>query len=63
VVPAAGLPDRVAVPLPLLAKVTPLGSDPDAATVGAGYPEVVKLKLKALPTVAVVEAALVMAGL
>ena len=61
-VPAAGVPAKVAVPLPLLVKVTPLGRGPDSDTVGVGIPVVVTVKL---PTVPVVKAALepdVMAG-
>ncbi len=61
-VPAAGVPDSVAVPLPLSWKVTPVGKVPDSERLGAGYPEVVTVKLPAVPTVKVVEAAEVIAG-
>ena len=57
-----GVPEKVAVPLPLAVKVTPVGSVPVRASVGAGYPVVVTVKLKAVPTVALALAALVMAG-
>ncbi len=58
----AGVPARVAVPLPLSVKVTPLGSAPDLVTVGGGTPLVVTVKLLALPTVKVALFGLVMVG-
>ncbi len=61
-VPAAGVPDNVAVPLPLSWKVTPEGKVPDSERLGVGYPEVVTVKLPAVPTVKVVELAEVMVG-
>ena len=57
-----GVPEKVAVPLALAVKVTPVGSVPVRVSVGAGYPVVVTVKLKAVPTVALALAALVMAG-
>ena len=57
-----GVPEKVAVPLLFAVKVTPVGSVPVRVSVGAGYPVVVTVKLKAVPTVALVLAALVMAG-
>ena len=57
-----GVPEKVAVPLALAVKVMPVGSVPVRASVGAGYPVVVTVKLKAVPTVALALAALVMAG-
>ena len=59
---AAGVPDRVAVPSELAVNVTPAGSVPARVTVGVGVPEVVTLKLNAVPEVAVAEFALVMAS-
>lgn len=52
----------VAVPLPLLVKVTPEGSVPKSDSVGAGDPVVVTVKEKAVPDFTVSEAALVKAG-
>ena len=60
--PAAGVPLSVAVPLPLLTNVTPLGSVPVCVSVGVGVPVVVTVKLPAVPTVNVVLLALVIAG-
>ena len=61
--PAAGVPDRVAVPSPLSVKCTPLGSGaPPSSRAGAGYPRVVTVKVPWVPTLKVVEAALVMDG-
>ena len=59
---AAGVPDRVAVPLPLAVNVMPEGSVPVRVSVGAGVPVVVTVKLNAVPEVAVAESALVMAS-
>ena len=62
-VAAAGVPLSVAVPLPLLVKVTPVGNAPVLVIVAAdGNPLVVTVNVLALPTVNVVEVALVMAG-
>src|SRR4029077_16102934 len=59
----AGLPDSVAVPLPLLTKVTPLGRVPDRVIVeGVGNPVAVTVNVSAVPTVKVTPAALVIAG-
>src|ERR1700689_3546770 len=55
-------PDRVAVPLPLSTKVTPVGSVPVLLSAAAGEPLVVILKVPALPVVRVAVAALVTAG-
>jgi hypothetical protein len=60
--PDAGVPLSVAVPFPLLTKVTPLGNVPVSASVGVGDPVVVTVKLPAAPTVNVVLLALVIAG-
>ena len=60
--PDAGVPLSVAVPFPLLVKVTPLGSAPVSVSDGAGVPVVVTVKLPAAPTVKVILLALVMAG-
>ena len=59
---AAGVPARVAVPLPVASKVTPAGRAPVSVRVGAGVPVAVTGKLKAVPRVTVSELALVMAG-
>ena len=61
-VPEAGVPLRVAVPLPLSLNVTGLGSDPDSVRLGLGEPVVVTVNVPALPTVKVVLFALVIAG-
>ena len=61
-VPAAGVPDSVAVPLPLSVKLTPLGSVPVFDSDGAGVPVVVNEKLPACPVVNVVLDPLVIAG-
>ena len=60
--PAAGVPARVAVPLPLSVNVTPEGSAPVSDSVAAGEPVVVTLNEPLAPTVNVVALALVMAG-
>ena len=60
--PVAGVPDIVAVPLPLSTKVIGWGSDPDSVRTGAGTPEVVTTKVPNWLTVKVVPLALVMAG-
>ena len=60
--PAAGVPDSVAVPLPLLANDTPVGSAPVCDSVGRGEPVAVIVKVLLRPSANVVVAALVMAG-
>ena len=57
--PVAGVPLSVAVPFPLLVKVTPPGSVPVSLRVGVGDPEVITVKEPAVPTVKVVLLALV----
>ncbi len=60
---APGVPASVAVPLPLLVKVTPAGSAPVMVMVAAtGVPLVVIEKVPAVPTMKVVALALVIAG-
>ena len=59
---AEGVPERVAVPLPLLTKVTPAGRVPVSVRAGVGVPVVVTGKVKAVPRGTVSELALVMAG-
>ena len=59
---AAAVPARVAVPLPLSVKVTPVGSAPVLEIPAGGEPVVVTVKEPAVPTVKVVLLALVMAG-
>jgi hypothetical protein len=61
-VPAAAVPARVAVPLPLSVKVTPDGSVPDSVMAGVGLPVVVTWKLKGVRMPVLVEAPLVIAG-
>src|SRR4051794_39095606 len=63
-VPAAGVPLRVAVPSPLSVKVTPVGRLPVAVIVVAvGYPAaVVTAKVPDVPIANVVPSSLVMAG-
>jgi hypothetical protein len=58
----AGVPLRVAVPLPLSLKVTPLGKKPDSVRLGAGNPVVVTRKEFEAVTAKVVSAALVICG-
>jgi hypothetical protein len=52
----------VAVPSPLLAKLTPAGSRPFLVILGAGRPVVVTVKLNAAPIAAVTAGALLKAG-
>ena len=59
---AAGVPAMVAVPLPLLVKVTPLGSAPDSLSVADGVPVVVTVKEPLVPAVKVELVALVKIG-
>src|ERR1700679_2800599 len=61
-VPAAGVPLSVPVPLALAANVTPLGSAPDSVREGAGVPVVLTVNVAATPTANVVLFALVIAG-
>ena len=61
-VPAAGVPLNLAVPLPLFTNVTPDGRAPDFVMVGAGVPAVVIVNVPTVPTLNAVLAALVMAG-
>jgi len=62
-VPAPGVPDSVAVPFPLFAKMTPDGNGPLALNdVGVGNPFVVTMNVPVDPTVKVVDAELVIAG-
>ena len=58
----AGVPASVAVPFPLLVKVTPDGSVPVDWSAGTGKPVVVTEKLLAAPTENVTALALVIAG-
>src|SRR5579875_317557 len=60
--PAAGVPARVAVPLPLSVKVTPPGRVPVSVSAGTGEPVAVMVSLNAVPTVDVAAAALVIAS-
>src|SRR5664280_1803881 len=61
-VPALGVPDNEAVPLPLSVKVSPAGRLPVSVSAGCGAPLVLTVKLKVEPTVAVADAALVIFG-
>ena len=61
-VPAAGVPLRVAVPFALSLKVTPFGSAPVCVKAGVGTPVVVTLNDPAAPTLKVVVLALVIAA-
>jgi hypothetical protein len=56
------VPAKVAVPLPLSTKVTPLGNAPDSDRAAVGDPVVVTEKVPELPAVKVVLVAEVMAG-
>lgn len=62
VVPEAGVPARVATPFEPAVNVNPRGRFPVCDTVGTGVPVAVKVKLKAVPTVAVADATLVIVG-
>ena len=57
-----GVPARVAVPSPLSAKLTPVGSAPLSTREAVGVPVEVTVKLPALPSPKVVLSADVMAG-
>ncbi len=61
-VPAAGVPDRLAVPLAWAVKVTPGGSEPDWLRTGAGKPVVVTVKVLDEPWSKVAAPAEVMPG-
>ena len=62
-VPTAGVPAKVAVPLPLSTKVTPLGSvAPPSDKLGIGDPVAVTVNDPAEPSVKVVEFGLVICG-
>ena len=62
-VAAAGVPLRVAVPLPLFVNVTPVGSAPLSVIVATvGEPLVVMMNVPALPTAKIIILALVIAG-
>ncbi len=60
--PAAGVPDRVAVPSPLSVKVTPLGNVPVSLSAAVGLPVDVTVKVPDDPSMKVVSFADVMAG-
>ena len=60
--PAVGVPAMVADPLALPVKVTPEGRAPASLSVGAGLPDALTVKLNAVPTVALADAALVILG-
>ena len=61
-VPAAGVPARVAVPFELFVNVTPVGSAPDSLSEGVGEPVAVTVNVPAVPIVNAVLLALVIAG-
>jgi len=58
----AGVPEIVAVPLPLLTKVTPPGRAPVSDSVGAGAPLVVTVNVNLCPCLTKVVAELVILG-
>ena len=60
--PATGVPERVAVPLPLLVKLTPLGKVPVSLSVGVGMPFEVTVNVPAVPVVKVALLTLVIDG-
>ncbi len=51
-----------AVPFPLSVKVRPLGSGPDSASAGAGYPVARTVRRSAAPTLALIAGIFLMAG-
>ena len=57
-----GVPWRVAVPLPMSLKVTPVGSGPVSVMLGVGTPVVVTVKKEVRPNTKVVVLPLVMVG-
>ena len=61
-VPLAGVPARVAVPLPLSVKVTPVGSAPVSLRAAVGVAEVVTLKELVTVSAKVVPGVEVMVG-
>jgi hypothetical protein len=61
-VPVPGVPERVAVPLALSTKVTPVGSAPVSDRAAVGLPVVVTVKVPAAFSVKVVLVADVMVG-
>ena len=52
----------MAVPFPLSVKVRPLGSDPDSARAGGGYPVARMVRCRAAPTLALMVRIFLMAG-
>ena len=58
----AGVPARVAVPLPLSTNVTPVGRAPVSSRAGSGVPVAVTGKENAVPKATVSDPALVIAG-
>ena len=60
--PTPGVPASVAVPLPLSTQARPCGRAPDSASVGAGAPVVLTVKLNAEPSVALALFAVVIVG-
>jgi hypothetical protein len=56
------VPASVPVPFELAVKVIPAGNVPVRLTVGVGLPVAVTVKLNGVPTVAVADEALVIAG-
>ena len=61
-VPLAAVPEIVAVPSALSAKVRPLGKVPIGVRAGVGKPEVVTVKVPDVPVVKVADDALVTLG-
>ncbi len=61
-VPAAGVPSKLAVPLPLSTKVRPVGKAPVSVKLGTGLPASVTVKLNDVPTMAVAESGLEIVG-
>ena len=59
--PTRKWPARVALPFPVLVRVTPAGSEA-AENVGAGNPLALTVRLKAFPTLPALPSTLVMAG-
>ena len=55
-VPATAVPEMVADPAAPAWNVTPEGSTPDSVSVGSGFPVALTVKLKGVPTAAVVPA-------
>jgi hypothetical protein len=61
-VPAAGVPAREAVPFPLSAKLSPVGSAPDSLSFGIGNPDEATENDPFTPTVKAAAAPVVIAG-